>query len=63
MLAITRKLFPGLILRSVAINAFTRVFDARWQRLSKDGAALAVRDGASRLLRKRAGRKQSLGNR
>jgi hypothetical protein len=32
-------LFPDLILRSVAISAFTRVFDALWQRVSKGEVA------------------------
>jgi hypothetical protein len=27
----------ALILRSAAISAFTRVFDALWRRVSKDG--------------------------
>jgi hypothetical protein len=43
--------YPGLILRSVAK-----------QRVSKDGATLVLRDGASRLLRMRAEREQSQDN-
>jgi hypothetical protein len=34
-----------LILRSIAISAFTRVFDALWRCVSKDGAGLMLRDG------------------
>jgi len=40
----------ALILRSVALSAFTRVFDALWRRVSKDGGGVMLRDGASRLL-------------
>jgi hypothetical protein len=58
MIVPTQGLYPGLILRSVAISAFTRVFGALWQRVSKDGAALVLRDGASRLLRMRAERER-----
>jgi hypothetical protein len=32
--------YPGLILRSMAISAFTRVVDALWPCVSKDRAAI-----------------------
>jgi len=44
------------MVRSAAISAFTRVFDALWQRVSNHGAALVLRDALASLalLRMRA---------
>jgi hypothetical protein len=43
------------MVRSIAISAFTRVFDALWRCVSNHEAALVLRDAPSALLRMRAG--------
>jgi hypothetical protein len=48
-----RRLHSALILRSLAISAFTRVFDALWQGVSKDEGGHILRDAPSALLRMR----------
>ena len=44
-------LFPDLTLRSVAISAFTRVFDALWQRVSKGEVARMLQQHGHPILR------------
>jgi hypothetical protein len=41
-------MLTSLLLRSVATSAFTRVFDALWRRVSKDGGKLGVCGHGSR---------------